>query len=327
MSPAVEAALTRIAERNGRPPPAVVNRRPFSYGTSFPLEAVEIRHQDGTRESLIAKRIDWSRLGQQARLAKPSWLFDPVREPLVYERVLPDGEPGPPRLYGWIPLAEGGSLLFVERIEGPVLWQSGDAGVWEEVARWLARNQVRVDVRTDGDVPLVDCDEAHLMEWLGRGRESLANSGSRRRRRALERLFDAYQNAITLLLGLPRAFLHNEFFASNVLLSANADRPRIAAIDWELAGVGPALVDVAALSVGRWSGGTSPRLDEAYREALPAGHRLALDDARFASGMHACRLLLSVRALVPELRGWSAPREHRHDWLREGLEAADSLQL
>jgi len=328
MSAAVEDALARIAAHNGVAAPAVVNRQPFSYRTSFPLEAVEIRHQDGSRESLIVKQIDWRRLDEQARLAKPSWLFDPVREPLVYERVLPDGEPGPPRLHGWISAEEAGSLLFVERIHGPVLWQSGDAGVWEEVARWLARNQLRVDVAARNGLPLVDCDEAHLVEWLERGREGVAHSQwPRRRRRALERLFSAYEDAIALLLTLPRSFLHNELFASNVLLRKSSDGARVAAIDWELAGVGPALVDVAALSVGRWGRGRSPCLDEAYRETLPAGHRLTLDDLSYANGMRACRLFLSVRALVPELRGWRPPREHRHDWLQEGLEAADSLRV
>jgi hypothetical protein len=323
----VDAALALIAEGKGEDPPTTVSRRPFAYRTSFPLEEVEIEHADRSRQALILKRIGWSLLGDEARLAKADWLFDPEREPCVYERILPRGEPGPPRLHGWAKAGDGASMLFIERVDGPVLWQSGDVVAWESVARWLARNQMRLGTPTEGRVPLVEYDEEHLLGWLERARAAVSRRQPVRERLSmLERLWAVYEEVMHLLLALPRAFVHNELFPSNVLLGGGSEG-RIAPIDWELAGVGPALIDLAALSVGQWGQGPAPRLEEAYRATLPAGHRLALDDPRFAEGMAACRLHLAVRALVPELSGWTPPAQHGHDWLAEGLLAADSLGL
>ena len=52
---------------------------------------------------------------------------------------------------------------------------------------------------------------------------------------------------------LPRAFVHGELYPSNVVIASDGPRqPRVAAVDWELAGVGPFALDLAALTAG-WS--------------------------------------------------------------------------
>jgi thiamine kinase-like enzyme len=116
--------------------------------------------------------------------------------------------------------------------------------------------------------------------------------------------------------------VHGEFYASNIVVASNEDGPRVCPIDWEMAGVGPALLDLAALTSGRWSDDERARLELAYVNAR--GSRLSKDD--LAVGLAACRLHLAVQWL-----GWSAawtpPEEHRHDWLGEARAAAERLGL
>ena len=53
------------------------------------------------------------------------------------------------------------------------------------------------------------------------------------------------------LLALPVGFIHGELYPSNVLVGERTGR--ICAVDWEMAGIGPLLLDLAALTSGAWT--------------------------------------------------------------------------
>jgi len=109
------------------------------------------------------------------------------------------------------------------------------------------------------------------------------------------------------LASLPPTFIHGEFYPSNVLVSDAPSARPICAVDWETAGIGPGVLDIAALTAGAWSDADRHRIVRAYVDACPPSRRPQPRDVEQA------RLLLAARWLG--LRGrWSPPRQHAHDW-------------
>jgi thiamine kinase-like enzyme len=104
-------------------------------------------------------------------------------------------------------------------------------------------------------------------------------------------------------LSEPPIVIHGELYPANVLVRGDDVR----FVDWESAGRGPAVVDIAAVTTG-WDEPTLAAFLHEYGDV----DLLALESARFH---------LAVRWL-----GWSAdwapPAEHRRDWLAEAYRAA-----
>lgn len=98
----------------------------------------------------------------------------------------------------------------------------------------------------------------------------------------------------------------------------------MAPVDWEMAALGPGLVDLAALVAGGWSDEQRTAIAQAYFEAMPPPRARAWDD--FARALDYCRLHLAVQWLgwSPD---WSPPRAHAQDWLGEAVRLAEGLGL
>jgi thiamine kinase-like enzyme len=98
------------------------------------------------------------------------------------------------------------------------------------------------------------------------------------------------------------------------------DGVRIAPVDWEMAAIGPGLVDVAALTAG-WGPEQRRELVDAYRDEIGGDTETGMEEALACSRLH---LAMQWLGWSP---GWSPPPEHRRDWLGEALRAAEELQL
>src|SRR5438067_10325274 len=120
-------------------------------------------------------------------------------------------------------------------------------------------------------------------------------------------LAPVYARATGHLLELPATFIHGEFFASNVLLSGE----RICPVDWELAGCGPGLIDMAALTAGKWTAKDRREFLAAYSGAPPG-------DAMLRS-LDCCRFHLAISLLGWSI-DWRPPVAHAHDWKKEALQ-------
>jgi len=154
-------------------------------------------------------------------------------------------------------------------------------------------------------------------------RRALAQARGRGPADALAWLAERHEAVAHRLLNLPCTFIHGEFYASNVLVHTLPDvSVRICPIDWEMAAVGPGLMDLAALTAGLWSADARRALAEAYLDTN--GFRGTEDD--FWIALDCCRLQLAVQWLGWS-PGWQAPEPHRHDWLAEALSAAERLGL
>jgi Phosphotransferase enzyme family len=298
---------------------ARIGRKPSAYRTSFPLEQLEIVFADGTTTGVMFKDLSRGSLAETTRRAKPSFLHEPMREIEAY-RLLAGTGLGAPECYGSVvePIADR-FWLFLEKISGVELYQVGELETWQAAARWLARLHSRfAGVRTLQSPPLLRYDAAFLRLWPDRAAACFDGE--------LERIAARYDAVVERVLMLPTTFLHGEFYASNVLVSRTSGGLRVAPVDWEMAAVGPGLVDLAALSAGGWGHHERGALADAYVDELALQGAQTLGHAELREALGACTLHLALQWLGWS-ENWSPPPEHTHDWLTEALEAAERLGL
>jgi thiamine kinase-like enzyme len=300
-----------------------VERSPSPYRTSFPIEELRVELRDRGPVRLGCKRLDWEELEPAAQLAKPRFLHDPEREPATYRALLPGAPAGPPEFFGAV--EDGGRRwLFVEWVEGRELFQVGERDLWEEAARWLARFHVALAPELDRcrrEARLVEHDAAFYRRWIERAREFAADP------KPVEWLAARHERVVEALLALPRTAIHGEFYASNVLVAADFDHTplgsnsdaRVAPVDWELAGAGAGLTDLAALVSG-W-----PDED---RRAIAAVYTAEPGVPQFtARDLDLARLQVAIQWLGWAPPEWEPPEGQRHDWLGEALALAETLEL
>jgi Ser/Thr protein kinase RdoA (MazF antagonist) len=317
--------LALLLPEAGVAAPSEIRRRPYEYRTSFPLEQLDLTLADGAGLRLLFKQLDWNTLGEGARLVKPRFLHDPLRELAVYGSVLSSVPPGPPRHYGSkIDPERGWHWLFIEWVDGRELFQVGNRALWEAAAAWLGAMHRQLGDELDrhrADGRLLDYDRAYYRRWIERARQFARAPGeSELRAQSVDSLLARYEPAIEELLAMPKTVIHGEFYASNVLVAGDGAAPRVCPVDWELAAAAPGPVDLAALVSGGWS-------DE-DREALVSAYRSTAGSASFsARELDLARLHLAVQWLGWAESSWKPPAGQRQDWLGEALALTERLGL
>ncbi len=303
-----------------------LERRPSDYGSSFLLEELEVVLENGQRLSLMFKDVSPCAMLADARQVKPWFLCEPLREITAYREILGHAELGTATFYGAITEPRIGRFwILLERVPGVPLWQVGDFESWKQVARWLARAHHRLArLVPEGDElrSLLRYDGEFYRLWPSRALR-LASAESRHE---IKRIAARYDVVVERLLELPVTLIHGEFFPSNVLVQETASGLRICAIDWEMAGSGPGLLDLAALTGGNWTDEQKDALASSYYQELVAGGGCPLQQDIFRSGLDACRLHLCMQWLGWS-RSWSPPPEHARNWLAEARELAERLGL
>jgi Ser/Thr protein kinase RdoA (MazF antagonist) len=207
--------------------------------------------------------------------------------------------------------------LFLEKLPGLELYKIGEFETWLEVARWLARFHTAAECDPDRAPRLaprvLNYDAAFYRLWFERANRFLKGK--------LDQFRARHERMIGILLGLPRTFIHGEFYSSNILVQSSPCSFRISPVDWEMAGVGPRLLDVAALAAGKWNSNQRLRIAEAYFASCPPHSRLPKGDVR---AFDCCQLELALQWLGWS-GNWSPPEEHEHDWLAEACELFERL--
>jgi len=261
----------------------MVRREPWPYASTAPMEEL---HVDGR---LAGRRLLLKHLAPGGDTARPAPADDPLRELEVYRQVLAPRAIDAPICHAAVDASPQGWLVL-ELVDGMPLWQAGEIAVWEAVAGWLARLHRSGPPSGDG---VVRYDAALLRRSFVKG--------------SFPRAEQVGMMVSDHLASLPPTFIHGEFYPSNVLVSDAPSARPICAVDWETAGIGPGVLDIAALTAGAWSDADRHRIVRAYVDACPPSRRPQPRDVEQA------RLLLAARWLG--LRGrWSPPRQHAHDW-------------
>lgn len=291
--PVADAELRDALQAVLRRPVRALDRRPHPYGSSHPIEdvAVSFAHDDAPLR-LVVKDVR----------------RDPGREAEAYRDVLGPWGHDVPACYG-----AAGRWLVLESVDGIPLWQSGDLEVWEAAARWLAGLHARP--LPQGCRHLLRYDAACLHGRLARAVAQVPDG-------ALDGVAAVWERAVARVSAWPRAVVHGDYHPSNLLVAREGGESRIRPVDWELAGIGPGLLDLAALTSGAWRAADRERIAVAYQRALPAAARGSC--AELLDALAHCRLLHAVQWLGCS-PGWSPPPEHAHDWLGEATALAREL--
>ena len=110
---------------------ARLQRRPSLYRSSFLLEELDVLLEDGTNLPMVFKDLSRQALLPEAREAKPAFLHDPQREIDAYHGILAEQRLGTATCYGAVVDRPAERYwLFLERVNGCLLWQQGESGVW-----------------------------------------------------------------------------------------------------------------------------------------------------------------------------------------------------
>jgi Ser/Thr protein kinase RdoA (MazF antagonist) len=305
---------------------AGLRRRPYRYATSAPLEEVVVLAGGKEVGPMILKDLSRERLLGDARAAKPEFLDQPLRELETYRRIVGPVGIGPRVLAATAEPERSGPWLLLEKVPGVELWQIGEMAIWREVARWLGGFHASFTDRGEelraANPHLIDCSEGWFRFWRERALAVLSASPDLRAA-ALAAALEDFEEVLAVLASLPRAFIHGELYPSNVLVVADREPVAVYPVDWEMAGIGPALIDLAAL-VGGYPAAEREPLADAYVEGFAAAGGSI--PGALAAGLAACRLHLANQWLgwAPD---WRPPPEHAHDWLGEALELAAELGL
>jgi len=289
----------------------IVRRRPFAYSTSFAIEELGVVLVDGRRLDLLLK--DLGSPSDLARVVKPSFLYEPLREIDVYTGVLDGRGLGTAECYGTLVDQEAGRYwLLLEHVAGVPLRQTTFA-TWHEVAGWLA--SMHASCQGLARPSLIQYDDGFYETWLQRALQWSAD-------RRLHGLARSYEAVVERLVRLPRTLVHGELYPANVLVDRRGDGTRVCVVDWETAAIGPGLVDLAAFTSGTWPEEVRGRAVAAYYYALPSPP----PEAEFLHALECCRLHVALQWLG-WATDWTPPRRHRTDWTAAALRAAANLGL
>jgi hypothetical protein len=310
-----------------------LERRPTPYSTSFAIEELRVRLADGTSLELMFKDFSPQALLETARRIRPSFIYDPMREIETYRTILAPEKVGTATCYGTVVDHRIGRYwLFLEKVPGIELYQVGELATWKRVARSLALLHSRFAGRTKPlarVAPLLSYDGDLYQLWMRRAQEisgGIESPQPESVRHGIKWLAERYDRVIERLLALPVTFIHGEFYASNVLVHSTSGKLRVCPIDWELAAVGPGLIDLAALMSGSWQADEKEALAKAYHTEMALRDERWTDVEEFLRALDYCRLHLAVQWLG-WASGWMPPPNHAQDWLTEALSLARRLDL
>jgi hypothetical protein len=304
-------------------------RRPFERASSYAMEELRLSFDNGPDLSVVMKDLSWDRLSAKAAAAKPSFVYHPLRSIYTYERILRDIGVGP-RCYASIAdRSRGVYCLLLEKVDDWRLGKAGGFHIWKTVAFWLGTFHARFLDRPDdaraANPHLIDYSPAFCLLWCERAVRALEGSDDGRARK-LMRLLGGYEEHAEAMGSLPSTFIHGEFYPSNVLVGAHGTGLRVCPVDWEVSATGPALLDFAALSGGKWSDEQRHGMLAAYRGGLNhAGASVPLWEEMLVQ-LERCRLQLALQWM-----GWttsySTPpgKGSGHDWVGEALRSLERL--
>jgi hypothetical protein len=318
----LEQALAEVV--GGTPTVTELAREPFEYETSFAIDRLRVGLGDGEELDLLVKDVGAAGLSASAAAAKPTRALDPRREIAVYRALLRGSSVSAPRFYGAVE-ADDRAWLFLERVPGEVLADVGEPEAWQAAARWAAKLDGAVGGRRDPalDRLLLHRDRDWHEHWIEAATAACKAAG---RDELASRLRRSAPALLARLDALPRAFVHGELYASNVIVQRQGSDPAgVKPVDWEMAGTGPFALDLAALLTG-WEGEERRAMCAAFHEALPAEGAKATSEGDLLEAVALCELALALQWLG-WASDWQPPAEHRRDWAAEAARLLEETGL
>jgi hypothetical protein len=312
-----------------------MEHRPSSRRSTFAMEEIDVLLTNGELLRLILKTVGPQGLLPNARMSKPLFLHDPLREIEFQQHVLSTKpELGTPRLFSSVvePARERYWMLS-ERVIGTTLEGAANIERWRSAARWLARMHTELahlanEPLARGTLRLLVHGGDLLRMWVGRAITVVRAQDPfipRDLFTGLQELGARYDAVVERLLEMPRAVIHGEFFGSNILLRHDPRLP-LGVVDWDMAAIAPPLLDLAALCAHERDPGRRREIALSYHAALDGSPLVPADPTEFMQSYEICRLHLAIQWM-----GWSPdttpPRGRPHDWLIEVLQLSEELGI
>jgi len=291
------------------------------YSSSFTIEELKVKLENGLVLSLMFKDLSSRALLDEARRTKPDFLFDPKREIEVYQSILSQSEVGCASYYGSVVNERDEQFwLFLEKVPGIELYQVGEFDVWLEVAKWLANFHKSYKGRIESlatEIPLLRYDRDFHQIWPDRVR-SVLQARQAATASQIDILVRGYRRVIEQLLQLPPTLLHGDFYPSNVMVQSKKRGLRICAVDWEMAGAGPGIIDLAALVSGGWTERQEADLILTYMNTISPEPGSSSEREKFIEDVACGQLHLAMQWLGWSA-SWSPPEDHKQNWLQIAL--------
>ncbi len=289
-----------------------VHRAPSPYAGVFPAEVVSVELASGERISIFVKH-----LGEEQRSHPDKRVRE--REVRVYGELLGDrGLPVPRFLGSERNDATGCRELFLEYVDG---WNLKYQGLrhWYAAARRLA--QLHLAFARQGDRLLerdflLRLDRDYLLAWAGRAVAAVSSLSVELANR-LQRTVDDLGAAVDLLAEQPPTLVHNDLAPKNVIADTSASPNRTCIVDWEMAGVGCGLMDLAHLTHGLPPRAAERMLD-LYGEEL-TGTGLMPSHEEGTRLLASCRLHGALYRLA-HAEAWRLPPERVEEWIADSEE-------
>jgi aminoglycoside phosphotransferase (APT) family kinase protein len=283
----------------------IVRVEPHPMQSSCPLTRIDLITGDGQPLAAIFKD-----LSPASRHAAPPSLHDGRREIDAYRSLTAYPELGTARFLGaHVDVARHQHWLCIEAVAGVPLWQSECRRSWTAAAQWLARLH-SIKLPRLGDSGLT-YDQSYFARWMPRAL-ALAPDAD------LAGLVDCHHRAVRRLLGAAPVFIHGDFYPANLLV-LNGPPVAICPIDFELAGHGPGVLDLAALVTGLGAGQTAAMV-ASYRDAVAS----SMSPDELDELLVCARLHLAIRWLG-WLGSWEPPAHQQFDWVGEAHATATAL--
>jgi hypothetical protein len=303
---AVRRAAGRRAEVIG------VRRTPSPYAGVFPSEVVSVELASGERIAIFVKH-----LGEEQQSHPDKRVRE--REVRVYDELLGDRGLPVPRFLGsgWND-ATGRRELFLEYVDGWNL-KYQDLRHWYTAARHLAQLHLAFALQGErllGRDFLLRFDRNYLFAWAGRAVAAVSSLSAELASR-LQRTVDDLSVAADLLAEQPPTLVHNDLAPKNVVADTSASPGRTCIVDWEMAGVGCGLMDLAHLTHGL-PPREAERMFDLYGEEL-AGTGLMPSDDEGKRLLASCRLHGTLYRLAHS-DVWRLPLERVGEWIADSEE-------
>lgn len=291
-----ELLTSVVAERLGREREIeTVDRSLHPHIGSYDCYTLSVGLRGGERLRLFLKDYRFSRQSKDTPDARKS------RELRVYRELLSSADLGTPAYYASVE-EEGRCWLLIELMEGAPV-DRVDLEFGALAAGWLAQLHQHFSGRQQQLARsgfLVRFDAEFFQRRLRAARRDVARLSPADASR-FDRLAPICEDAIPALTAGPPTLVHGGFIPWHLMVDRGCDPVRVCVIDWELAGLGSPLYDLAYFA----DDGTDDVVEaicEAYRGAA-AGRGLAPPDgATLRRSVHCLRLYRVV------------------DWLSRGVE-------
>ena len=112
---------------------------------------------------------------------------------------------------------------------------------------------------------------------------------ARKKRKRLRAIALVHERAVQEALSEGATLIHGEFYPSNVLVDQRGTSCSIHPLDWEMAGAGSPLLDLAALLSGRWARDDRENMQQAYCDGATEGRACFATPDAFRRRLTACR--------------------------------------